>query len=504
MKVEETSQATETEIKFQFPEGALGMLDAHPLLKRADKQSSRREVTTYYDTPDRAFRSAGASLRVRIVDNQRVQTLKLAGGEEAFSRPEWEWTVSGDQPDLSLLRNTPMEGQAKQTVCPVFTSDVTRTVRALREESGGVIEITMDTGWLRAGEHAAPVRELELELKGATHAELYKAAHSLASALPLLLGTESKAARGWRLLSCELPEAVKADAPTVPRGGTGAKAFRSVVSSLLAALMENQPAAAAGAAEGVHRMRIACRRLRTVLTLFDPHIDQEKGDRFIDDIRRLGHILGEARDWDVFCTETLITAHSELPAPFLMALRNAAEAERKAAHAKLNDEFGKPFVTHLVIDIAAWALDAAPKIAASKSLARPLDDIAPDMLDRLDRKVMKRGRRIEQRGEQELHSLRKALKRFRYALEFFAPLMKAGKLKDKLHHCKGLQNDLGAINDAAVAGTLAERLSQQNPELQAAATTLKAWTDTRRKAALGHLHAAWEDFKAAPNLSFRH
>jgi CHAD domain-containing protein len=94
-------------------------------------------------------------------------------------------------------------------------------------------------------------------------------------------------------------------------------------------------------------MRIAVRRLRTVLSLFHPHIGQDEEDRFTDALRRLGRILGEARDWDVFCSETLKNAEGDVPGPLLMALRNAAEAERQAAHSRLNDEFAQPYLTRL-------------------------------------------------------------------------------------------------------------------------------------------------------------
>jgi inorganic triphosphatase YgiF len=502
MNAKQSTSATETEIKFLLPDGTLEALVAHPLLQSAKDQSSRQEVTTYYDTPEHTFRHAGMSLRVREADGRFVQTLKLRAGSDAFSRPEWEWDLPGENPDLSLLQSTPVRDLAVGPVRPVFVSEVTRGLYPLRPPSGGLIEATIDTGWLRAGDQAKPLRELELELKGAAPAALYETAQALQSAFPLLLGPESKAARGWRLVSGTPPEVVKTEAPNVPPDTTGTEAFRRLVASLIAALVENQPAAAAGAAEGVHRMRIAVRRLRTVLSLFHPHIGQDEEDRFTDALRRLGRILGEARDWDVFCSETLKDAAGDIPAPLLMALRTAAEAERQAAHTRLNDEFAQPYLTRLVIDLSAWTLDAAPGPKGGSALSRPTQEIAPDMLGRLDRQVRKRGKRIRHRSEEELHALRKALKRFRYALEFLTRLMKPGKLKSQLHHCKDLQEDLGAINDAVVAEALAGQLGDTNPELKPAAAALKSWAEERRRNGLGHLHTAWRGFKKAPKARF--
>jgi inorganic triphosphatase YgiF len=494
--------AMETEIKFLLPDGAQEAVDTHPLLQNAESQSSRQEVTTYYDTSTHAFRHAGASLRVREADSRFVQTLKLRRGEDAFSRPEWEWELTGEHPDLSLLRETPLGNLAAEKVEPIFTSGVTRTVRVLRPSDGGLIEVTTDIGSLRAGDRSMPLNELELELKGASPAALYEAAQALQSKLPLLLGSESKAARGWRLVSGALPEAVRSDVPTVQPDLTGAEAFRQLISNLLGALVENQAAAAAGQADGVHRMRIAVRRLRTALALFRPHLDPEKEAHFTDVLRRIGRILGEARDWDVFCSDTLVNASGDIPAPLLMALRGAAEVEKQAAYSRLNTEFARPHLTQLVIELSAWALAPAPSATTSSWLSDPMQEIAPDLLKRLERKVRKRGKRIRHRSAEELHALRKALKRFRYASEFLVPLMQSGQVKDQLHHCKGLQEDLGTINDAAMTGALASRLDDKNPEFGPAASAMTSWAEERRANALGHLHKAWRRFKEAPTPDF--
>ena len=69
----------------------------------------RHEVTTYFDTPDHALAQAGLSLRVRRTEGKRVQTLKAnpKSGVTA-DRAEWEWPVQQDEPDLSLLTQTPI------------------------------------------------------------------------------------------------------------------------------------------------------------------------------------------------------------------------------------------------------------------------------------------------------------------------------------------------------------------------------------------------------------
>jgi inorganic triphosphatase YgiF len=497
------TRPVEIEIKFLLPDGAHTALETHTLLRFAETRPPRREMTTYYDTAEHAFRAAGAALRVREAGGRFVQTLKQRQGNGVFTRGEWEWELRDGQPDLSRLSDTPVGDLAGSAVRPVFSTEVTRTVRCLRV-AGGLVEIATDLGWLQAGEHAEPIREVELELKEGDPAALLAAANSLQAALDLVLGAESKAQRGWRLATGSLAEPIHEKTPSVSPDGSGSGAFQDLVAVLLASLVGNQPAASSGSAEGVHRMRIAVRRLRTALVLFRPHLPQETEARFTEALRRLGRILGEARDWDVFCSETLEEAEKQgLQAPLIRALRKPAEAERQAAHRRLKEELDQPSLTRLVLDLSAWSRDASAwPIPGSEALARPVADVAPDLLDHLRRKVRKRGRRIRHRSEEELHDLRKALKRLRYAIEFLVPVLKRRRLKPYLRACKELQEELGMINDAAMAEALARRPGEADPTLRPAVETLEGWAEARRTAAIGHLHAAWRMFKAAPRPRF--
>ena len=64
------------------------------LRARAADGKERHEVTTYFDTPDRALERAGVSLRVGSADGTRVQTLKADRQDSvAADRAEWEWPV---------------------------------------------------------------------------------------------------------------------------------------------------------------------------------------------------------------------------------------------------------------------------------------------------------------------------------------------------------------------------------------------------------------------------
>jgi inorganic triphosphatase YgiF len=93
----------EVELKLAVPDGSVDLLGDHTaLLPARQAEQQRHEVTTYFDTPDRALERHGLSLRVRCTNSQRVQTLKAdsRAGIAAY-RAEWEWPVQQDKPDLS-------------------------------------------------------------------------------------------------------------------------------------------------------------------------------------------------------------------------------------------------------------------------------------------------------------------------------------------------------------------------------------------------------------------
>jgi len=461
---------------------------------RSDRQPEH-EVTTYFDTPAGDLLRQAFSLRVRAIGTQRVQTLKLRGDQAGpFGRGEWEWPVGSDWPDLDLLADTPAAPllQAKELE-PVFTTDVQRSVRTVQQD-GATIEVAVDRGRVIAGGTAEEIRELELELKAGDPEPMYRLAAMLHTSLAMSLGAESKADRGWRLRTGRPRSAVKQASIDLPEDVTAAAAFRMIVDGVLAHFMANQPAAASGDIEGVHQMRVAVRRLRAALLLFRPHLEPHAEGRFTEALRSLGRVFGEARDWDVFCGEMLVSAQEYgVATSWLNLLREPAEARRVAAHARVSAEMQAPGMTATVLGLAEWG---AP---AGEAMNRTLRDLAPSLLKRLEHKVGRRGQHITRRADSELHGLRKAMKKLRYSIEFLAPLFRHKQVKAYLRRCKPPLKQLGALNDAVVAVALAEQLGgERRPELAPAVAALAVWATAQQAAARRHLAKDWRALQAVP------
>jgi triphosphatase len=496
---------TEIELKLSLSATAHRDLRKHPSFQApfAGPPTSRHEMTTYFDTPDEKLKRDGLSLRVRRSNGKRVQTVKARGIDGvAASRGEWQWPVEQARPDLSLAAQTPVADRLpldlSDKLQPVVSTDIDRTVYMLRPDGETLIEAAIDSGTIAAGKAHEAVNELELELRRGETVSLYRLAIELQAVTPLRLTVESKAERGFRLKDGSTPAVRKAEEQDLDSDETAGEGFRHIVASGLGHLLANQAAAGSGNVEGVHQMRVAIRRLRAALMLFEPHLEPHIAARFEAELRRIGQVFGAARDWDVFCTEILPSAVEDAEsANWVELLRAPAEARCKQAHIQFNLELDAPSFTAFVLGMAAWVEDGRRhrRLLGEKELDTPLAQIAPGLLDRLARKVDKRGRHIERRSDIKLHALRKSHKKLRYAVEYLAPLYPHKAVKAYVRRCKDVQQSLGAINDAAAATRLAEGLAEGNRvDLAAALGVLAQHLERRRQKARRDLEENWSAF----------
>ena len=501
----ETETPREIELKLAIPGGSADVLAEHltALMPPPGQARRRHQVTTYFDTPDQILGRGGMSLRVRVDDGRRVQTFKArARNGVAADRAEWEWPIEQDAPDFRLIEQIPIvrDLPSRPVFEPVFSTEIDRTVRVLKLADGIVVEAAYDEGVISAGDVRQPVRELELELHAGKIAPLYRLAMELHAVVPLMFETESKAARGYRMKSGDGPAPRKAEDVPIEPTTSAAEAFRTILNAGLGHLLVNQPAALAGDAEGVHQMRIAIRRLRAALALFQPHLERHAAALFEAELRRVGRIFGEARDWDVFCLQILPdTLGPAQDGGWRDLLLKPAMAARAVAHDAFAAEVRGPAFTGLVLGLAAWG-EETPLIddAARK---QPIGDLCPVLLDRLAGKVDRRGRHIGRRSDTERHALRKSLKKLRYGIDFVQKLFRPKPLGFYLHACKKLQQTLGDLNDSVTAIGLAERLAGgTRPDLAPAVGALAEQLDRQHDDALHDLAKRWKGFQSQPHV----
>ncbi len=477
----------ETELKFALS------AEAHRAVEKVvgcEADTIRHnDVSTYFDTPDLRLHKAGFSLRVRRRSDRDayVQTVKAAG-DPLLYRNEWEWPVDTEVPRIGVLGDVPglrtvLDGLG-DSLHEIFRTEVEREQHVLHPMPGAAVELAVDHGLIVAGDRRERLSELELELKDGSEEALLRLGLELARAAPLSLLLESKAERGYRLHDGERPAAHKAVDLSLD-GGTGAgTAFCRLVDLVLEHLLANQPAALRGdEVEGVHQMRVAVRRLRSLLVLFRPMLERQAAERFEQELRRLGDVLGRARDWDVFLGETLPAASGDgVPADAIEALQRAAAERRHAAHQDAKKAIAEPDFARFVLAMRAWSRPGAGAID-ERHIDRPVAEAAPGLLDRLERKLAKRLDKADADDAPSLHAVRKSAKKLRYGIEYFDGVC-GGDAKPYLKRCNRLQKKLGVLNDLETATARAAELSDGRIDLVPALGLLVGWAAGEREPAL--------------------
>ncbi|WP_182356157.1 CYTH and CHAD domain-containing protein [Komagataeibacter europaeus] len=480
------------------------LLDRHLILMGGGQGLRKHLVTTYYDSPDLLLRQSGLSLCIRRSGRQRIQVLKVVGEKtrQASHREEWKWAIRTDRPDLSVLSDTPYGSQVtglNEKLVPVWVSDM-QCVTHMIQYDGAMIEAVINAGDIRAGNARERVRRLELTFREGPERALYSLALAIQAVVPLRLGVLTESDRGYHLLTGTSAVSRQPGTPLLTKKMTPDNSFRALICSGLHMLIQNQPAAEAGDPEGIHQMRVAIRQLRTMLQMIEGQYkdtDRSTLRHFQSELRRIGRELGVARDWDVLCLETLPTAFAAQDGGDLIhMLDDAAQEKRTTVHQQLCQELETPALITLILSLAVW-IESADFPGAGKERTVSVSRVAATVLDRLARKVGRRGRHIRKLSPEERHALRKSLKKLRYGAHYFATLYPSHGIKSYMKRCKKLLRHLGEINDATVATTLIRILGQAHPDLAPVVGIFARWNDKRRNHALRALPAAWKVFRHA-------
>ncbi|PHM20728.1 MAG: hypothetical protein CK604_07435 [Curvibacter sp. PD_MW3] len=281
-----------------------------------------------------------------------------------------------------------------------------------------------------------------------------------------------------------------------------ADVLRMALADPLRALRHNLVHAGPQEPEFVHQARVSVRRLRTSVRAFRAmsEVRPWRDDlRVLEaSLRVLNQVLGEARDADIFQGVTLDTLRVGLDPdllPTLVAVAARAEARRVAAYAAmaaLPEKTGDGAVFLL-----AERLMGELSSTALAGTRQAMTHVAKTQLRKAHARVMRAARHPERLGAPQRHRLRIAVKRLRYLTDVWASLWPQKRSRRYLTQLEKLQQTLGALNDAAVAGRTLR-------QLKAGAALRAVWQAqekrliaremprvARRLAALEHSPAPW-------------
>jgi len=224
--------------------------------------------------------------------------------------------------------------------------------------------------------------------------------------------------------------------PNDPAG----EALASALRLQLRVFAREEAGARAGEAEPVHQLRVATRRLRAALRLFEPVLAAGTARRASQELAWLAGSIGAVRDLDVLLMaiasrgRRLDPVERDALAPLVTVLR-----ERRAlAHDGLVRTLEEPRCRRVLARLASLG-----GVRQDVSLGRIARDLATPHL----RAVLRAGRRLDDASPEAFHRLRVRVKRLRYALETLRGLG-GDRLVRMLRLLERLQDTLGAHQDA--------------------------------------------------------
>jgi triphosphatase len=460
----------EVELKLALRSKDLRRLRALSWVRAAAKRFAIREtlVSVYYDTKRFALRDNGVSLRVRRTGRKRFQTIKATGSGAPFARKEWEVEISGDEPDFTCMRDTALEPlltkALRHGLKPVFETRVRRTA-LLIQTGGSKVELAMDQGVIMCGGQSRRISEVELELKAGNPAALCKIAARLSRSVPVRYGTKTKPERGYALLEGRYDKPAWSEAIVLKKDANTAAAFQAIGLSCLRHLASNEDAIRKRDGEGIHQMRVGLRRLRAAISIFKDILQDRQSEHLKVELRWLTEQLAPARDYDVFLEDSVQPMQESQPQRRELATLHAALLkERATGFAKARDAVASERYRRLVLRAALWLANgnwcANPDGSQRGHRAQPIRVFAREILTRLTSKIVKKIEKLEKLDARHRHKLRIAVKKLRYATEFFDSLFAHTKKERKalIKVLEKLQTAMGKLNDIRVQEGLADKI----------------------------------------------
>jgi len=439
---------TEVERKFAVTEGSVSpSFDGLAAVAGVDRSPVQQLEAVYFDTPEHALAARRITLRRRTGGTDAGWHLKLPAGGDA--RTEIRMPLGEDDgvvPDelkdvvLAIVRDRRLE--------PVARIATTRTVDVLYGPSRvPLAEFCDDQVTASAGPDTEPQewREWELELAEGVAPDVGAALLDRLTNRLLDAGAEP-AGHGSKLarVLANSRGGEQAEPPT-PSSDPVHRAVAEQVDELLIwdrAVRED-------AWDSVHQMRVATRKIRSLLQDSEESFGISDGDWILDELRQLAGILGVARDAEVLAEKyerALDELHPDLvrgpvrerlvdgaKQRYQVGLKRSLAAMRSTRYFRLLDRLDELIAAE------------PPSETASGETPGPVN------VDKAYKKVRKASKAAEaakavsaEEYDETLHRIRKRAKRLRYT----AAATGAGAVAER---AKWIQTLLGDHQDSVVS-----------------------------------------------------
>lgn len=512
----------ELEFKFELGVHDVRKLFGAPLIKAMQCEPLKRQTlrATYFDTPDLKLSKRSMSLRVRKEGRRYLQCVKssLAPEREAraadgFTRNEWEWPVRAGALDPTTLKSDKalkalFKGVNASKLIPIFTTEIQRQTRMLLTPGGAHVKCDIDQGRIISGDRETPIVELELELVSGDVGELLSLARVMSEIVPARLSMRTKAYRGYTLFLNQGHIWARAE-PLILKDSDSAEDVL-VVAMLqeLRHLVRNEDCVLARSnVEGVHQMRVAMRRMRSLITTYKKLLLKGSFEHLSDGLNAAANELGPARDWDVFLDELLVPVEAEFAgAPELLTLRTCAEKRRHDGYVRADRLIVSQDYARLLTEVLYWTGNRVWRGEVGRLGPHRIDEraktVAAKVLARRHARLLEAGNGVESLSAEQRHQMRIAVKKVRYASEFFQSLYPSKTTNPYIRPLRALQDHLGHLNDLTSAKAMMGELVNASrgakaKELARAADLVGGWYANAHKKRETNLRKAWSRFTKA-------
>lgn len=249
-----------------------------------------------------------------------------------------------------------------------------------------------------------------------------------------------------------------------------------------------------------HSARVLTRKIQAGLTAFKPLIRKKTRRKIQNQVKDIRRSASEVRDVDV-CLELLKEAAPRASADCSLAISHLVSTLEKgragilarfqqACHdaglspkwEKMRKQLGKDF-RH-----------------TEEEEAETSDDFGLEAIRTSWQTLLTAYETFKTEGQadEDLHDLRKKVKRFRYTVEFFPSSLTKEDRKEIMSSCKKVQDALGRVTDFLMLRQAAFKeelsLKRGNPELRISFTHLHQWLDQEELVARDVFWVVWDRY----------
>jgi CHAD domain-containing protein len=271
------------------------------------------------------------------------------------------------------------------------------------------------------------------------------------------------------------------------------EAVRSAIADALDRLREQEPAARAFDPEGVHRMRAAVRRLRSVLRTFRPLIEERWARAFADELEWLADLLGAVRDLDVLRQRYSSWTDRDSCGSILVLL--AALDDRLA---KARDDLARGIESDRYRRLLASWEEAGRRPRTGDAGDEPCRSALPRRVADAARVLRRAGRRLEADDpDRAFHEVRILAKRARYAAEAVAPALddRRRPMAERFaRRAAKIQDALGKLQDAVLARRFLRSMIADERLDRGCVRALNRSLKSQRKEARARFARVWRKF----------